>query len=85
MIASRERYHYRLWEASYALHPRASELSASEMVSMWKHAVDGMSSTRRGTPLSDEFMRLMRGMLHPDPAARLSLADVRNSAFLKTA
>ena len=41
----------------------------------------GKECTQHGTPLSYEFMDLMRGMLHPSPSKRLTLQSVADHAF----
>lgn len=83
MVASLDTHFYRQWVSSYSLYPDAADLSPNEVSTIWQHAIGSIASTRKGTPLSVDFMRLMRGMLHPDSTARLTLAEVSSSTFFR--
>ena len=78
--------HYVAW-ADWFEHnsvAKSAELDGSQLRAVFR-AVFGKASTEHGTPLSPNFVRLMQGMLHPDPTKRMSMAAVSSHPFFKEA
>lgn len=80
-LASPSDGRYAAWAASYKPSSSSSRYPAAEPLSALWARIFRRTKTQRGTPLTLEFAELMRGMLHPDPLKRLSVADVRAHSF----
>lgn len=78
-LASPDNAVFSRWQAMYVFPASPSEDS---LRAMWSAVfLTYGSCTQKKTPLSYNFMHLLRGMLHPDPVQRMSMTEVRAHPF----
>lgn len=71
--ASPEDRRYSAWARSYG--------DGQDVARLWAKLFAGRVCTQRGTPLSLDFINIMRRLLHPNPDERLSAYEASHHAF----
>jgi serine/threonine protein kinase len=82
-IAHESDKRYAAWVSAFQSH--FGTAGTSEKFASACQRILGVSNSQRGTALSMEFFDLVRRMLHPDPAKRLSMKAVEGHPFFTSA